>query len=170
MLGCSVYADGTPSDMLKDRILKAVELYKAGAAPKILMSGDHEGIYYNEVTAMKNYAISCGVPSEDIFLDHYGLSTYETMYRSDAIFELNKIIVVTQEYHLTRAIYIAQRFGIDAYGTICDTTPYKGQLYRDVREIAARTKDFLFCIFKPEPKYLGEVIPVTGSGDVTNER
>ena len=170
VLGCSVHADGTPSLMLKDRLDKAVELYKAGAAPKILMSGDHVGRYYNEVAVMKKYAISCGVPSEDIFLDHYGLSTYETMYRSDAIFQLKNIIVVTQEYHLYRSVYNAKAFGINAKGVSAEKISYSNQLIRDVREIAARTKDWIYCILKPEPTKLGDVIPVVGNGDVTNER
>ena len=169
VLGCSVYGT-TPSPMLKDRLLKAVELYKAGAAPKILMSGDHKGMYYNEVGAMKKFAIECGVPSEDIFLDHYGLSTYETMYRADAIFELKNVIVVTQEYHLYRSVYAAKRFGMNAIGVKSDDILYANQFYRDLREIAARTKDFVYCIFKPEPEYLGDVTPVYGNGDVTNER
>ena len=169
VLGCSVYGT-TPSPMLKDRLLKAVELYKAGAAPKILMSGDHKGMYYNEVGAMKKFAVECGVPSEDIFLDHYGLSTYETMYRADAIFELKNVIVVTQEYHLYRSVYAAKRFGMNAIGVKSDDILYANQFYRDLREIAARTKDFVYCIFKPEPEYLGDVNPVYGNGDVTNER
>ena len=169
VLGCSVYGN-TPSPMLKDRLLTAVELYKAGAAPKILMSGDHQGQYYNEVMTMKKFAIECGVPSEDIFLDHYGLSTYESMYRADAIFELKSAIVVTQGYHLSRSVYVAERFGINTMGVQCEDIKYSNQIYRDLREICARTKDFAYCIFKPEPKYLGDVIPVTGNGDATNER
>ena len=119
---------------------------------------------------MKNFAIQCGVPSEDIFLDHYGLSTYDTMYRADAVFEIKKAVVVTQRYHLSRAVYIAQRFGIDALGVECDTVEYSGQLYRDLREVGGRTKDFLYCILKPEPEHLGDVIHVEGNGDITNER
>ena len=169
VLGCSVYGN-TPSPMLQDRLLKAVELYKAGAAPKILMSGDHEGQYYNEVNTMKNFAIQCGVPSEDIFCDHYGLSTYETMCRANTIFELKKVIVVTQDYHLSRSVYIAQSFGMEAHGVKAEDIEYKNQFQREIREIAARTKDFVYCIFKPEPQYLGDVVPVIGSGDVTDER
>lgn len=169
VLGCSVYGT-TPSPMLKERLLKAVELYEAGVAPKILMSGDHVGTYYNEVGAMKKFAVECGVPSEDIFLDHYGLSTYETAYRADAIFELKNVIIVTQQYHLYRSVYAVKRFGINAVGVACDTTTHQNQLYRELREIAARTKDFIYCIFKPEPAYMGDVIPVTGNGDVTNKR
>lgn len=169
VLGCSVYGT-TPSPMLKERLLKAVELYKSGAAPKILMTGDHRGAYYNEVWAMKTFAIECGVPSEDIFLDHYGLSTYESMYRADAIFELKNVIIVTQQYHLYRSVYAAKRFGINAIGVACDTTSHENQFYRDLRELAARTKDFVYCIFKPEPTHMGDVVPVTGNGDITNKR
>lgn len=170
VLGCSVLGNGQPSIMLKDRLDTAIELYKAGAAPKILMSGDHMGEYYNEVSAMKKYAISCGVPSEDIFLDHYGLSTYESMYRADSVFQLKNVIVVTQEYHLSRSVYNAQQFGMEAIGVSALKVRYGGQTFRDIREMCSRTKDFVFCIIKPQPRKMSGVIPVVGNGDVTNER
>ena len=102
--------------MLRDRLDEGIALYKAGCAPKILMSGDHGSEYYNEVSVMKNYAIKQGVPSEDIFLDHAGFSTYESMYRARAIFGAEKVVIVTQKYHLTRAVYNAKNLGMDAYG------------------------------------------------------
>lgn len=170
VLGCQVYEDGTPSGILNDRLKRAVELYKMGAAPKIIMSGDHGQIEYDEVNAMKQVAIDAGVPSEDIFMDHAGFSTYETMYRAKEIFGADKVIIVTQEYHLYRALYIAQRLGIEAFGVSSDYTTYSGQTKREIREILARNKDFYTSIFKPEPTYLGEAIPVSGNGDVTNDK
>ena len=169
VLGCQVRADGSLSDMLHDRLLRGVEVYQAGAAGKLLMSGDHGRTNYDEVGAMKRFAVENGVPSEDVFMDHAGFSTYETMYRAKEIFQAQKVVIVTQEYHLYRAIYIAEQLGLEAYGVSADLRSYRGQSKRDLREVLARCKDFGMCIYKPEPTYLGEVIPVSGNGDVTND-
>ena len=170
ILGCGIYDDGSLSPMLRDRLMRGLELYKEGAAPKILMSGDHGRKEYDEVNAMKQYAIDNGVLSENIFMDHAGFSTYESIYRAKEIFEADKVIIVTQEYHVYRALYIAEQFGIDAYGVPADLNEYAGQSMRDFREVLARCKDFAMCIFKPEPTFLGEVIPISGNGDLTNDK
>lgn len=169
VLGCRVWSEGMPSDMLRDRLDGGVALYKAGAAPKLLMSGDHGRENYNEVGTMKQYAIDAGIASQDVFMDHAGFSTYESMYRARDVFKAKKIIIVTQEYHLSRAIYIARALGLDAYGVPSDYHTYGGALKRGVREILARNKDFLTGIAKPNPTYLGEAIPVSGNGDLTND-
>lgn len=168
VLGAGVREDGQPSNMLEDRLKTAVQLYKNGAAPKILMSGDHGREEYDEVGCMKAYALNCGVPEDDIFLDHAGFSTYESIYRVREIFGAEKIIVVTQKYHLYRALYIADSFGIDAVGASADLRTYIGQSLRETRELAARVKDFIYTLFKPEPTYLGEKVSLTGSGKVTD--
>ena len=169
VLGCLVRSEGTPSDMLADRLRRGVELHKAGAAPKLLMTGDHGRTNYDEVNTMKQYAIDEGIPSQDIFMDHAGFSTYESLYRARDIFHAKKIIIVTQEYHLYRALYIAQALGLDAYGVNADYRNYSGQTARDIREILARNKDFLTSVFQPQPTYLGDAIPISGSGDLTND-
>lgn len=170
VLGCKVKTDGNPSDMLADRIKRGIELYEQGAAPKIIMSGDHGTKVYDEVNTMKQIAVDAGVPSSDVFMDHAGFSTYESMYRARDIFEADKIIIVTQKYHLYRAIYIAKQLGIEAYGVTSDYgNIYGGQSVRESREILARCKDFVKVIFKPQPTYLGEVIPVSGDGNNTND-
>jgi len=169
VLGCFVKNDGTPSDMLADRLRRGVELYELGAADKLLMSGDHGQQEYDEVSVMKQYALDEGVVSSDVFMDHAGFSTYESVYRAKEIFEADKIVVVTQEYHLYRALYIAEKLGIDAYGVASDYRTYINQEKYDIREMLARVKDFASVIFKPEPQYLGEAIPVSGDGDVTND-
>lgn len=169
VLGCQVRGDGSLSNMLQDRLICGLEVYNKGAAPKILMSGDHGQKDYDEVNAMKQYAVDNGVPSEDVFMDHAGFSTYETMYRAKEIFEADKVIIVTQEYHLYRAVYIAEQLGIEAYGVSADLNAYAGQSFRDFREILARCKDFVKCIFKIKPTFLGEAIPVSGNGDLTND-
>lgn len=168
VLGCFVKPSGVPSDMLYDRIKMGNELYLSKAAPKIIMSGDHGQVEYDEVSTMKDYAVDAGVPSEDVFCDHAGFSTYESIYRAKEIFGADKVIIVTQEYHLHRALYVAKSLGIDAYGVSADYRAYAGQIGRDLREILARNKDFITSIFKPEPTYLGESIPINGNGDVTN--
>lgn len=169
VLGCGVYGT-TPSHMLEDRLLRGVELYKNGVSNKLLMSGDHGRTSYDEVNVMKSFATENGVPSEDVFMDHAGFSTYESMYRARDVFKAEKILIVTQEYHLYRAVYDARALGLDAYGTVSMPRTYQGQLYRDIREVLARDKDFFYAIFKPEPKYLGEAIPVQGDGNLTNDK
>jgi len=169
VLGCFVRGDGSPSDMLLDRLTRGVELYRLGAAPKLLMSGDHGREEYDEVAAMKQYAIQEGVPSEDVFMDHAGFSTYESIYRAKEIFQADKILIVTQEYHLYRALYIAEQLGVEAYGVSADYRTYAGQLQRDFRELLARVKDCAICIFQPEPTYLGDAIPISGDGNLTND-
>ena len=169
VLGCFVKDDGRPSDMLHDRLTRGVELYDQGVAPKLLMSGDHGREEYDEVAAMKQFAIDEGIPSEDVFMDHAGFSTYESIYRAKEVFQADKILIVTQEYHLYRALYIADQLGVEAYGVSSDYHTYVGQFMRDFREMLARVKDCATCIFKPEPTYLGEAIPIFGDGNITND-
>ncbi len=169
VLGAGVWGDN-PSPILRDRLDSAISLYKDGEANKIIMSGDHGRDEYDEVNIMKKYAIDNGVKSEDIFMDHAGFSTYDSVYRAKEIFSAKKIIIVTQEYHLSRALYISKRLGIEAYGVSAIKNNYRGQAYRELREILARNKDFIKCIFKPKPTYLGDVIPVSGNGDITNDK
>lgn len=168
VLGAGVWGD-KPSPMLEDRLLQAIELYKNNISSKIIMSGDHGKEDYDEVNIMKKFAIEKGVPSENIFMDHAGFSSYESVYRAKEIFGANKIIIVTQKYHLYRALYIANKLGIEAYGINSDPRQYVGATYRELREILARNKDFVKCIFKPEPTFLGNTIPVSGNGDSTND-
>ena len=169
VLGCYVHVSGRPSDMLADRLRRGIELYQSGAAPKLLMSGDHGQKDYNEVKAMKLEAMEEGIPSEDIFMDHAGFSTYESIFRARDVFAADKIIIVTQEYHLYRALHIANSLGVEAYGVAADYHTYVGQAYREMREILARNKDYATSILKPNPTYLGEVIPVSGDGNLTND-
>ena len=169
VLGCYVHDSGRPSDMLADRLRRGIELYQSGAAPKLLMSGDHGQKDYNEVKAMKLEAMEEGIPSEDIFMDHAGFSTYESIFRARDVFDADRIIIVTQEYHLYRALYVANALGVEAYGVTADYHTYVGQVNREVREILARNKDFATSILKPDPTYLGEMIPVNGNGNLTND-
>ena len=169
VLGAGIRTDGSPSPMLQDRLNTGIALYQNGAAPKLLMSGDHGREDYNEVQTMKDIALDQGVPSEDVFMDHAGFSTYDSLYRARDVFQARKVIIVTQKYHLYRALYIARSLGLDTWGVSADTRRYRGQSQRDFREILARDKDFFVSVFKPLPKYLGDVIPITGNGDLTND-
>lgn len=169
ILGAGIWSD-KPSPMLQDRLDEGIKLYKKGLSSKIIMSGDHGKEEYDEVNVMKSYAIEKGVPSKDIFMDHAGFSTYESVYRAKEVFEVKKMIIVTQKYHLYRALYIADRLGINAYGVNSNPKKYSGQIFREVREILARNKDFIYTIIKPKPTYLGESINVSGSGDITNDK
>jgi SanA protein len=170
VLGAGVRADGTPSPMLKDRLLEGIALYELGVSDRLLMSGDNTKKGYDEVNTMKQYAIDHGVHSEHIFMDHAGISTYDSIYRAMEIFQADKIIIVTQEYHLYRALYISESLGIEAYGVPADPVIYAGQELREIREVIARTKDFVKCMIKPPASILGEVIPVSGDGNVTNDK
>lgn len=168
ILGAGV-REGKPTPMLRDRLLVGIDLYKSGAVKKLIMSGDHGSTDYDEVNIMKSFAVDRGVPDEDIFMDHAGFSTYETIYRAREIFEADNIIIVSQKYHLYRALYIAEKLGIKSVGVSADLDTYRGQTKRDLREILARDKDFFKCIFKPKPTYLGDKIPVSGNGNLTND-
>jgi SanA protein len=170
VLGALVWNDGQPSYMLQDRLDVAYELYEAGAAPKILVSGDHGTKDYDEVNNMRRYLEGKGVPTESIFMDHAGFDTYSTMYRARDVFLVRNAIVVTQKYHLYRAAYLANSMGITVQGVVCDRYKTLKQFYYDIREVAARSKDFFQAeILKPKPKYLGDEIPISGSGVATHD-
>lgn len=172
VLGAYVFPDGTTSSMLTDRLTIGYELYKAGKAPKILVSGDHGRKDYDEVNAMKSFLKDKGIPGQDVFMDHAGFSTYESVYRARDIFQVKKVIIVTQEYHLMRAVFLARELGLEAYGIPSDRHDY-GQamtLYK-FREVAARNKDFLWAkLVKPKPTFLGDAIPVFGDGGATDDK
>ena len=167
VLGASVFADGTPSSILQDRLDDGIALYRSGAAPKLIMSGDNSTVAYNEVKAMKDYAVAQGVPSADVFCDHAGFSTYESMYRAKHVFGAERIVVATQTYHLYRALYAAHGLGLEAVGVPSDYHAYAKQAQYDVREVPARTKDFFKTMFKVPSTFVGDPISLDQSGDVT---
>lgn len=148
VLGAGLRPDGSPSDMLSDRIIVSVDLLKEGVCNTVLMSGDNSGDHYNEVAAMSRFAEELGALPEQIITDGKGYSTYESIFRVAKEFGAKKIVIVTQEYHLSRALYIAKTFGVEAYGVSADLDTYRNQLYREIREHMARFKDFLLTIDK----------------------
>lgn len=162
VLGCAVWANNQPSPMLQDRLDTAIALYRAGIAPKLLLSGDNSIVEYNEPDCMYQYALKQGVPDSDIVLDYAGFSTYDSVYRANGVFCADRMIVVTQKYHLFRALKISRSLGIEAKGAAAEQRKYQGRYFREIREILARDKDLIKCIFKPEPTFLGEKIPIDG--------
>lgn len=169
VLGAGLTAEGTPSLVLRDRLDKGIELYKKGISNRLLMSGDHGRKGYDEVRAMKQYAVDAGVNPEDIFMDHAGFSTYESIYRARDVFQVKRLAIVTQPYHEYRAVYIAMKLGLEVYGTPSKATQYRGSWMLEAREKLARTKEFFNVMWQPEPTYLGKAIPISGSGSQTDD-
>lgn len=143
VFGAGVYDGGILSAMLQDRMDTAIELYKRGAVKRLLLSGDNSG-EWGEVKYMKKYAVEHGVKEDDILEDGEGFSTMETVIRAKKVFGLEKCVFVTQKYHLYRAIYSAEKLGMDVVGASASVRGYRGQIYRDIREVLARVKDFCF--------------------------
>lgn len=171
VLGAGVKDDGTPSDILVDRLQTSLEVFGSNVANTFVLSGDHSRDDYNEVGAMKDYILNNNIDERLIFMDHAGFSTYDTMYRAKEIFKINKAVIVTNEYHLPRALYIARKLGIDAYGVKSDKRGYQLIDSYKKREILAQLKDFVYVnVLRPKPKFLGESIPVNSSdGKVTED-
>lgn len=169
ILGAGV-REGKPSPLLKERLDTGISLYKNKKAPKIIMSGDHGKTNYDEVNVMREYAISKGVLEEDIFMDHAGFSTYDSIYRANYIFEAKNILLVSQRYHLYRALYISRKLNIKSLGVDAKKSKMVGDDIRSLREILARNKDFFKVIVKPMPIFLGEKIPLNQDGRITNDK
>ena len=167
VLGCRVYEDGRMSDMLVDRVRTGVALIQAGVSDTLLMSGDHRTDAYDEPTAMKSFAVEQGITSARIFLDHDGYSTYESVMRLHEVFGGKRVVIVTQEYHLYRALYLAEKLGMEAVGVPADLRTYAGQFLRDVREVLARCKDVYIGLKQPASYVSGEKILLSGNGDLT---
>ena len=158
-----------PSKMLEERLKEAIYLYEEGISKSIIVSGDHGRVNYDEVNVMKQYLIDNGISEDVIFMDHAGFNTYDSMYRAKEIFGVKSMVVVTQEYHLYRALFIANNLGIEVYGANATKEIYSGQMYREIREILARVKDFFLSIIKPEATILGESIDMKVSGNITDD-
>lgn len=171
VLGAGVKKNGEPSDILVDRLKTALEVYNADESSKFLLTGDHGREEYNEVKAMKNYIKENNIDEAKIFMDHAGFNTYESMYRARDVFHVKKAVVVTNRYHLPRALYIARKLGIEAYGVPSDIRNYYYMRSYQKRELLAQVKDFMYInILKPLPTFLGDPIPVsTSDGRVTDD-
>ena len=162
VLGASVKANGNLSIILKDRVESALFLYNEGKVKRFLLSGDNGTKEYNEPKAMKAYLIERGVPEDHIFLDYAGFDTYDSIYRASAVFQVNDAIVVTQNFHLPRALYIAEDLGLNYVGYIGDKHIYAHEESNKKRELLANVKAYLELTFNNEPTYLGAKIPIDG--------
>lgn len=167
VLGAMVSNTGYPSSFLKDRMDVAIELYQHQKIKRFLLSGDHGRKNYDEVNSMKNYLISKGINTEDIFLDHAGFDTYSTMVRAKEVFEIDNAIIVTQAFHLPRAVYIARSKGIKAYGIMADRQNYYSLVRLKMRETLAKVKAFAEVQINKKPRFLGEKIPITGKSSLS---
>lgn len=165
--GASVLRNKQPSDVLADRLLTAIDLYEAGKVEKILVSGDHGQKNYDEVNVMREYLLTRGVDAEDIFLDHAGFDTYDTMYRARYLFGVEKAIVASQTFHLPRALYIGQSLGMTVQGVAAERQRYIKDAEFAFRERFAIVKAYLDVIVGSEPAYLGTVTDISGDGRVT---
>lgn len=144
---------GKPSPMLEDRLKTGISLYNNDISNKILITGDHMNDDYDEVTVMKNYLLEHGIPEEDIITDNYGISTYDSIYRVKNVYKSNKVVIVSQRYHLYRALFLSDNLDLKSYGVEADLRYYYGQWYREIREILARNKDFIKGIIKSKAVY-----------------
>lgn len=165
--GAGLKADGTPSDVLRDRLMVALAIYDDGRAEKMLCSGDNGQVQYDEVNAMREWLLARGVDADDIFLDHAGFDTYDTVVRAAEVFGVTSAVVVTQDFHLPRVLYIANTKNIAVQGVSASLEPYVAERTYRLREIPARTKSFFETLFHVQPKYLGDPIDITGDGQVT---
>lgn len=164
ILGARVYGDNRMSSVFLDRVQTALEVYEAGKVEKIIVSGDHGTKYYDEVNVVKDYLLEKGVPGEDIFLDHAGFDTYDSIYRAREIFGVSSLIISTQNFHLSRAIYIAKGLGLEVSGISANRRTYVFSTNYNLRESLARVKAFFNLLLKSESKFLGEPIPISGDG------
>ncbi|MFZ3074144.1 MAG: ElyC/SanA/YdcF family protein [Minisyncoccales bacterium] len=167
VLGAAVYRNGEMSAVFNDRASVALEVYNAGKVRKILVSGDHSRGDYDEVNIAKKFFLKNGIPGEDIFVDYAGFDTYSSVYRAREIFQVQSIIVSTQNFHLPRALYLARQLGIEAHGISADLRLYDLGYGNVLRENAARVKAFWDIITNARPRYLGDIIPITGDGRVS---
>jgi len=164
VLGAKVWSNGQMSDVFKDRVKTAIDLYNNGKVRKILISGDHGQENYDEVNAAKDYLLNNNVKPEDIFLDHAGFDTYDSLYRAMYVFKAESLVVITQDFHLPRALYIANKLGMESCGVSADLHKYSGESAMNRREVLAKVKAWLNITFNSKPKYLGNEMPLSGSG------
>ena len=167
VLGAGLREDGTPSDVLRDRLDEALLLYRMGRVPRILVSGDHRTSAYDEPNAMRVYLEANGVPAEAVFMDHAGLDTYSSMWRARHVFGAQRIVVVTQRFHLARAVWCARALGMEAEGSAADRHLYRGIAWLQVREVVSRTKAFVDVNVGRAPRHEGPTVDLAGDGRVT---
>ncbi len=167
--GAQIYANKRPSPMLQDRLDGAVQLYRAGVSDRILVSGDHREDNYNEPLVMFNYLLEQGIPEEHIFMDHYGLDTYDTIYRARDVFQVGTAVIATQRFHLQRALYIAEKLDLSAWGYATDPRFYSSHYFMLLRELGARLKAVYEIRTGALPAYSSPPFPFEGDGRLTHD-
>lgn len=167
VLGAGLRDDGTPSDVLRDRLDEAVVLHREGRVRRILVSGDHRTAAYDEPNAMRRYLEGQGIPAEAVFMDHAGFDTYSSMWRAKNVFGASRVVVVTQRFHLPRALFVARALGMEAEGSAADRRPYRGSAWLEVREVASRTKALVDVAVGRRAHHAGTPIDLHGDGRTT---
>jgi SanA protein len=156
------------SPVLEDRVKTGIRLMENQKGKKLLLSGDHGQKYYDEVNAMRQYVLANAptIQHEDIFTDYAGFSTWDSIYRARDVFEARDLIIVTQEFHISRAVIMARSLGMDAVGYAVNQDHFANSWQRSwhFREYFARVRAFITIVFKPKPRFLGEIIPILGDG------
>lgn len=168
IFGAGINGD-KPSKYLKDRLDAGILLYKAKRINKILLSGDNGSQEYDELTVMKNYCFSHGVDTTNIFIDYAGFDTYSTMYRAKHIFKIKRATLISQEYHLNRAVYIGRKFGIKSVGYSANKGEYLGYNYVCFREYISIFKSFFDVLRNREPRFLGNSIDINGVSNYSKD-
>ncbi|MDO6390794.1 ElyC/SanA/YdcF family protein [Pontibacter sp. BT731] len=156
---------GKPSKYLKDRLNAGIRLYKAGKVQRLLLSGDNGSRSYDELKVMRDYCLSKNVRVDDIFLDFAGFDTYSTLYRAKEVFKVDRAVLVSQNYHLDRAIYIGRSLGLDSYGYIADKGHYAGYQRNYLREVLATVNAIVEVNLNRKPKFLGEPVAISGASN-----
>jgi SanA protein len=167
VLGAGIQDNGTPSLVLHDRLEEALSLYRAGRVKRILVSGDHRTNEYDEPNTMRAWLETRGVPASDIFMDHAGVDTYSSVWRAKHVFGASRVVIVTQRFHLPRALWVARSIGMDAEGAVADRRSYTRIRWFQTREVISRTKAFVDVTVGRTPRHVGPLIPLDGDGRVT---
>jgi SanA protein len=167
VLGAGLRDDGSPSDVLRDRLDESLALYRSGRVKRIIVSGDHQTPAYDEPNAMRVYLEAKGVPPEAVFMDHAGLDTYSSMWRARHVFGVSRIVVVTQQFHLARAVWCARALGMEAEGSAADRHLYRGIAWLQAREVISRTKAVVDVTVGRTPRHHGPPVDLNGDGRAT---
>lgn len=168
VLGASVKRNSIPSEVLRQRLEAANALYQSGRIQKLILSGDNTRPYYDEVNVMKKYMLKKGIPPKDIFLDHNGIRTFDSLYRARHKFGCQKLVIISQAFHLPRALFIASHLGIKAYGFSADSSVESKDKFLMLRENFARGLAILdIYVYKRNPPPVGDPVDLDQDGRIT---